>query len=1206
MSITPAELWQKITTHSLALPDQCRQWANDLSRKQGAAAALQTDQIVSYLLSQNLLTAYQLEQLVNAADPLLKVGPWRIEDRIATRPFTQWYVGNDVARNRKRWLFLVNPTLLQRPDVRVAGPSLEWNKIHSAIKLTDGWNFEPPEKQGTQLVVQAHPLEGELARPRSAPPAQIGRWILQLARSLNELHQNRLIHGHVRPDRLWIDAQGKPLLLRDPLIPPNTTSTTDAWSPLDQRLEPASRAHFMAPELSVPGQYWSASADIYSLGCLWYWLIQGKAPFQDAPLNQVAVLHAVNQLYVSEADIGGSRLAECFKFCIAKNPMSRFSQAGALVAALEVALSKPDAPTSKPTDKTTSIPKVTPAAAHEPAPLPSKPAKPTSSPPAVAKTDPPKVIPSTPLDSETIVFAPNELKAEQLNTPAPPPEASKREPKRNEPPRAEPPKPTTAKQEAPKPIAQKSEAPKPEPPKPETPKPLTQKSETQKSETQKSETQKPETQKPETQKPETQKSEPARQERKTEATLPPQPVRPAAAQIPTVPIAPETPSTPAATAPVPAAPISTTAAPPVSTPPVSTPAAAVSAPSPPAPKTPAAPKPVATSSPAASPIDLTDTGASLDDIESAEPKKKSKKKKKVGATGSSSKKKKSNKARPAWFLPAIAGGGLFFVSILLFALTKFSGSGDSDEPQPPKVVGTDPTGVIQPPLPSSDNKPAPAPRDPVNDKFTLVRDDATLPWAPPTSGEPISLDMLPPEAQIWLHWKPAKFEQDPQGQQLLSVLEADFAPVKEYLTTRAGTSLDNISEILAAFYPGKEGRPEIAIRFTLSAELALSDLKLKWGNLQEAKSGKATIFTNDRGEAYFISLDALSDTQKYKSFTVGPQKRIEELVALDGGLPPLRRQLEQLQRTTDSSADLTVLFAPGFLFTDGRQILTSSVPAARATLAEVLATDMQAGLLTTTLKPNWYTELRLIGNSDLDATRIAKDLNTRLTTLPDTIESRINDRAFDPSWGKLSVRYPQMLRELIRQLRVNVEDGQAIGNFYLPKVAAPNLIVASWLAAHSDAGKSLVAAKDNTPADQPTLTPEQFLDRPIKLSFDQESLEISLQSIAEATADGLPANQPKLAMELDYTSMEKDGITQNQQIRQFMHNGKPLREVLTDLVKRANPTPGIQDTTSAELKFIWILVDAADKPGGKKILLTTRAYVNEKKLPLSKEFAMPQ
>jgi hypothetical protein len=197
-----------------------------------------------------------------------------------------------------------------------------------------------------------------------------------------------------------------------------------------------------------------------------------------------------------------------------------------------------------------------------------------------------------------------------------------------------------------------------------------------------------------------------------------------------------------------------------------------------------------------------------------------------------------------------------------------------------------------------------------------------------------------------------------------------------------------------------------------------------------------------------------------------------------------------------------------------------------------------------------------------------------------------------------------MLRELLKHLRVNVEDGQAIANFYLPKVAAPNLIVASWLAAHSDSAKTLVA-NNNEPTDQPTITPEQFLDRPIKLSFDQESLEIALQSIAEATADGLPASQPKLAMELDYSSMEKDGITQNQQIRQFMHNGKPLREVLTELVKRANPTPGIQDTTSAEMKFVWILVDAADKPGGKKVLLTTRAYVADKKLTLSKEFAMP-
>lgn len=542
------------------------------------------------------------------------------------------------------------------------------------------------------------------------------------------------------------------------------------------------------------------------------------------------------------------------------------------------------------------------------------------------------------------------------------------------------------------------------------------------------------------------------------------------------------------------------------------------------------------------------------------------------------------------------------MAIVLVVLTQFTGSRPVEKPVPPPLANNTPIDPAEPVSSGSTSKPAP--RDAVHDKFTVISDDKTLPWAPPTSGDPFSLEMLPPEAQVWMYWKPAKFAQDPQGGQLLSILEADVAPATEYLIIRSGTTLDNLNDVLIAFYPGKEGKPEVAVRFTLNNELTLTELKSKWGNVQEAKSGKSTIFTNDRGEAYFIALGALANDQKVKSFTVGPQKRIDELVALDGGLPPLRRQLEQLHRRTDATADLTILFAPGFLFTDGRQILSTSVPALREPLAQILATDMQAGMLTTTLKPNWYAELRLVGNADQDASRIASDLTQRFTNLPDEIESRTIAGTFDPSWGKLSLRYPQMLREMLKQLRVNVEDGQAIANFYLPKVAAPNLLVASWLAAHSDAAKTTLANKDE-PAAQPTLTPEQFLDRPIKLSFDQESLEIALQSIAEATADGLPASQPKLAMELDYSSLEKDGITQNQQIRQFMHNGKPLREVLTELVKRANPTPGIQDTTSAELKLVWVLVDAADKPGGKKLVLTTRAYVADKKLTLSKEFAMP-
>jgi hypothetical protein len=895
-------------------------------------------------------------------------------------------------------------------------------------------------------------------------------------------------------------------------------------------------------------------------------------------LNQVAVQHAVSQLYASENDLGGKRLAECFKFCVAKNPASRFSQAAALIAALEVALAKvavSEIATPLAPPKLEIKTEIKTEAKVQPKPEPPKPELPK---PAEIKTETPPVTTPKAEAPKPTAPQPKPTKPEQ-----PKPQPAKVELPKAEPIKAVPPKPESTKPEPQKPQPPKTELPKPAPPKTEPAKPAPiqpapiQPAPTQAAPTQAAPTQaaltKTEPAKVETTKIEVSKPEPTPAPAVEEKVSP----KPAAQ-----PAAPETPLAPTPLAPTPLAPT------PLAQPALAQPAVPTEPPAPPATK----------AEPPASPTKIESVKPPQP---TTEPTKKKTGKKKSTGTGEK-KKKKSSKARPAWIMPTIAVGSLLFMAIILVILTQFTGNNPAEKPSPPIIAANTPDDSTDP----TDSGPTskPAPRDAVHDKFTVVSDDKTLPWAPPTSGDPFSLEMLPPEAQVWMYWKPAKFAQDPQGAQLLSVLDADVAPGTEYLTSRAGTTLDNLNDVLIAFYPGKEGKPEIAIRFTLNTELSLTELKAKWGNVQEGKSGKTTIFTNDRGEAYFIAMGAVANDQKTKTFTVGPQKRIDELVALDGGLPPLRRQLEQLHRRTDANADLTILFAPGFLFTDGRQILSTSVPALREPLAQILATDMQAGMLTTTLKNNWYAELRLVGNADQDASRIATELNQRMTNLPDEIESRTIAGTFDPSWGKLSLRYPQMLREMLKHLRVNVEDGQAIANFYLPKVAAPNLMVASWLAAHSDSAKTVVAS-NNEPTNQPTITPDQFLDRPIKLSFDQESLEIALQSIAEATADGLPASQPKLAMELDYSSMEKDGITQNQQIRQFMHSGKPLREVLTDLVKRANPTPGIQDTTSAEMKFVWILVDAADKPGGKKVLLTTRAYVADQKWTLSKEFAMP-
>jgi hypothetical protein len=583
----------------------------------------------------------------------------------------------------------------------------------------------------------------------------------------------------------------------------------------------------------------------------------------------------------------------------------------------------------------------------------------------------------------------------------------------------------------------------------------------------------------------------------------------------------------------------------------------------------------------------------------AKPKSGKKNKTKTASTG---KKKKSSKGKPDWFLPTLGGIGVLLLGVLFYLFSGSPGLKPPAKPSPPQIA-LNPGSSNNNANPSATDQ-STASADPLTQRFQLVDADNSLPWAPPSVGDPLSAELLPPEAQAWIFWKPSKFLSNPQGKQLLSVLEADFAPVGEYLRSRSGLLLDDIKQVAFALYPGKEGMPEIAARFELSSPKSLQELKAKWGELKDREVEKKTLLENQQGEAYWIAEQPLSNEQSVKTFTIGPAARMDELVKLEGGNPPMRRQVQQLFSASNSDADITTIFIPGFLFTEGRMILTTSVPSMRESLGQLLATDMQAGMLSSTLQDQWYTELRLIGNSDLDAGNVVNKLRSLINSLPAAVESSVIERQYDPRWGKLSVRYAQMLREMISFLRINVEDGQALANFYLPKAASTNLIAASWFAANSVPGAT-VLADTNTPAPEkaPVLTPENLLDRPMKIAFDQESLEVSLQSIAEAAADGLPESQPRLTMELDYNSMEKEGITQNQQIRQFQHDGKPLREVLTDLVRRANPVVGVTDSTLPDQKLLWALVDAPDKPGGKMIRITTRVSAAENKLPLSKEFA---
>ena len=180
-----------------------------------------------------------------------------------------------------------------------------------------------------------------------------------------------------------------------------------------------------------------------------------------------------------------------------------------------------------------------------------------------------------------------------------------------------------------------------------------------------------------------------------------------------------------------------------------------------------------------------------------------------------------------------------------------------------------------------------------------------------------------------------------------------------------------------------------------------------------------------------------------------------------------------------------------------------------------------------------------------------------------------------------------------------------MANASLPKEAATNIMLASWIALQDGAtlaSDAVETVATNTPAAKP-LSLDDYLGRAIKLRFDQEPIEVALRLIGEEANANLPPGTPTLRFELDGSAFEKAGITRNQQVRDFMHVDKPVRDALTALAKRGNPVTTVTDTRDKDQRLIWVVMDDPMNPGKKMVSLTTRDAATTGSIPLPVEFA---
>jgi serine/threonine protein kinase len=572
---------------------------------------------------------------------------------------------------------------------------------------------------------------------------------------------------------------------------------------------------------------------------------------------------------------------------------------------------------------------------------------------------------------------------------------------------------------------------------------------------------------------------------------------------------------------------------------------------------------------------------------------------------------KGKQNRPFWVMPVLVAGSCFILLGLVFLLRGQTPSvvTITNSPNKPKTGQPTTSRNPQPSEPAA----SPVPLDPIAERFDIVTDEGKLPWGPPSANPPYGTELLPMgiEAMVimssrtWLHQGPVE--------PLLAWWDSMHADSRADWLQGVKVSEDAIDHVTVVWCLGSNSdAPRWAVRFTLKETKKLSEVigmdgwTAKPMTAENADGAMSLWLRSAGGLSLGMVCDGLSGAVEAMTdrVTLGPPELLETIVAAKDNPFLMRRQMDSLRQTTDESADMTVLFAPSFLYGDGKAILGPDSERLLKLLRYVVDDKAQAGLLRIQWGAQWYLEWRALGSDPQAASRNASAMKGLIEVAANQLEAALVTQPAEPYWRAIANRYPQMLRTLSKWTRCGAEDGHVLVNAYLPQEALSNLLIGGWMAARRDwnvVAPTTTAAKPSSPGK----AIDQWLETPISVRVEQDSLENVLQIVASELRETSGLSAEPLPMSINGPAFQKDGITLNQQVRGFEFSSKPLREVLTVLAQRANPVTTVQSLKEKDQKVVWLLLDDPSTPSKKKLQFTTRAWSATNNAPLPEEFVIP-
>jgi len=316
------------------------------------------------LMQRGWLTVYQVNQLFQGNGKDLVLGTYRILDLLGEGGVAQVFRAHCTREKSLVALKVVRKEFLSNAEA-VRQFQQEAKTIASLSHPNIVRTIEADQVNGVHFLAMEY-VEGmdlnklvRLSGPLPFP--QACDYIRQAALGLQHAHERCLVHRDIKPANLFLVTPSGTSLEQTPLpgtggakkvVPLGAPIKILDWGLADMRLpmatgqqEPANTlqreetigtADYLAPEQAMDATKVDIRADLYSLGCAFYYLLTGQPPFAGGSLLQKLLKHREAQpkpLEETRSDVPAGLQAIVDKM-MAKKPEDRYRTPASLSAAL--------------------------------------------------------------------------------------------------------------------------------------------------------------------------------------------------------------------------------------------------------------------------------------------------------------------------------------------------------------------------------------------------------------------------------------------------------------------------------------------------------------------------------------------------------------------------------------------------------------------------------------------------------------------------------------------------------------------------------------------------------------------------------------------------------------------------------------------------------------------------------------------------------